>query len=91
MRDKKFAIAVFIIVVLAFILLYFVVVGPRIEGYVINKQINAQQSAVNAIIQVVEQQGYVVLGDEENQIVLVKYQLPEEQVPPQAVQQEGFE
>ena len=82
MRDKKFVIAVIVIIVLAVALLYVTLVGPKLQGYFIKQQISAQQAAVNAIIGIVEQQGYVVLNDGEKSIVLVKYVPPEtEQLP----------
>ena len=79
MVDKKFAIAVSIIVLLAIALLYMAVISPRIQGYIINKQAQAQEGVVQAILQIVDQQGYVALGDGEASVVLVKYQPPEVQ------------
>ncbi len=77
MRDKKLIIAWSIAVILALVIVYLVFVGPSIQGYIVKKQIDAQQAAVNTIIQVVNQQGYVVLNDGSNQsVVLVKYQQP---------------
>jgi len=73
MRDRRFAIAVGIIVVLAVALLYFVIVGPKIQGYIIAKQAQAQENVVNSLLQIVEQQGYVAIGEGENQVVLVRY------------------
>jgi hypothetical protein len=70
MRDKRFAIALAIIIVLAVALLYMTVVGPKIDGYVVSKQAQAQENVVNAILQVVDQQGYVAIGDGENSVVL---------------------
>ena len=78
MRDKKFIIALLVIVVLAFALLYLTVINPRIQGYVIGKEVQAQENVVNAILQVVEQQGYIAIGDGENSVVLVRYQ-PQDQ------------
>ena len=79
MADKKFTIAISIIVVLAIALLYMTVVSPRIQGYIINKQAQAQEGVVQAILQIIDQQGYVALGDGEDSVVLVKYQPPEAQ------------
>ena len=83
MVDKKFAIAVLIIVVLAVALLYMTVINPRIQGYIISKQAQAQEGVVQAILQIVDQQGYVALGDGENSVVLVRYQPPEAQAQAQ--------
>ena len=86
MKDKKLVIAVLIIIVLALVLIYVLAVKPKVQGYVINKQIEAQKSAVDTIIQIVNQQGYVVLGPENNSIILVKYQQPAQQPAQQLAQ-----
>ena len=78
MRDKKFVFAVLIIVVLACALLYLVFIGPKIEGYVVNKQVQAQQMVVKAIIQQANQQGYVQLFDGETNVLLIKQELPKQ-------------
>ena len=96
MRDKKFAIALTVIVVLALALVYITLVGPKIQGYIINSQIEAQQEVVNGIIQFVNQQGYIILGQGESAVVLVRSPELEQQLQPvqQQVQQpapEGFE
>ncbi len=72
-KDRKFFIAAIIIVVLILVLVYVLLVGPKIQGYVVQKQVDAQQSAVQAIVQIVNQQGYVVLGQGNDSVVLVKY------------------
>jgi len=80
MRDKKFAIALIVIVVLVLVLVYLTLLGPKIQGYVVQEQIEAQQVAVNAIIQIVNQQGYVVLGQGDNAVVLVRSPQLEQQL-----------
>ncbi|MEK6873225.1 MAG: hypothetical protein AABW91_00080 [Nanoarchaeota archaeon] len=82
MKDKKFLIAMVVIVVLALVLLYVLLIGPKIQGYVVQRQIDAQQVAVQTIVQVVNQQGYVVLGQGNDSIILVKYN-PEQGQPGQ--------
>lgn len=84
MRDRKFIVAVLIILVLAIALLYVTVIGPNIQGYFIKKQTEAQTVVVRAIIGVVEQQGYVVLTDEDKSVLLVRY---EQGVPAQVQNQ----
>lgn len=74
MVDRKFLIAVGIIVVLALVLAYVTLIAPGIQGYIVKKQIDAQTITIQSIIQVVNQQGYVVLPDGNSSIVLVKYQ-----------------
>ncbi|MEM3074965.1 MAG: hypothetical protein QW727_03430 [Candidatus Pacearchaeota archaeon] len=71
MRDKKFAIALVIIIILAFALLYFTILGPKIQGYFVNQQIKAQENTVRTIMNVVEQQGFVNLVDGEKSVTLV--------------------
>ncbi len=87
MRDKKFAIALGIIVVLVLALVYLLFVGPGITGYVVDKQVQAQQVVVEAIIQQVNAQGYVQLSNGNESVVLVEYVPPQEQVPQGQVQQ----
>jgi len=83
MRDKRFAVAVVIIIILALVLLYFVFIGPRIQGYLVNQQIQAQQVLINAIISQVGTQGFVQLSNGNDSVVLVKY------VPPAETEQQG--
>ena len=78
MLDKKFMIAIGIIVILGVALLYVAVVGPKIQGYFDDKQIQAQAETVQAILQIVEQQGYVAIGDGADSVVLVRYQPPQQ-------------
>ncbi len=88
MKDIKFKVAVLVIVLLVVALLYLTVLGPQIQGYLIKTQVNAYESAIKDVINRVEQQGYVVLRNEESQIVLVPAQIPEEQLPEQQTQPE---
>ena len=78
MRDKKFIIALLIIVALVLVLLFITVVNPQVQGYVVAKQAQAQENVVNSILKIVDQQGYVAIGDGENSIVLVRYQPPQQ-------------
>ncbi|OIO41437.1 hypothetical protein COU56_04430 [Candidatus Pacearchaeota archaeon CG10_big_fil_rev_8_21_14_0_10_31_9] len=80
MRDKKMVIATIAIVVLALALIYVLLIEPKIQGYVVQKQVNAQEVTVQAIVQIVNQQGYVVLGQGNDSVVLVKYN-PEQGQP----------
>ena len=79
LRDKKFSIAIIIIILLAIALIYVLYLGPTIQGYFIKKETKAQEQVINTIVDVVNQQGYVVLNTEKEQIILVKYQQPSEQ------------
>jgi len=73
-------IATIAIVVLALALIYVLLIEPKIQGYVVQKQVNAQEVTVQAIVQIVNQQGYVVLGQGNDSVVLVKYN-PEQGQP----------
>ena len=73
-------IAAIAIVVLALALIYVLLIEPKIQGYVVQKQVNAQEVTVQAIVQIVNQQGYVVLGQGNDSVVLVKYN-PEQGQP----------
>lgn len=70
MADTKFKVAVGIIVVLTVVLIFITVVQPSYQGYVVKNQIESQQEAVSAIIQIVNNQGYVILSDNTSTIVL---------------------
>ena len=80
--DRKFAIAILLILILAFALVYITLIKPKIQGYVINKQIEAQGIVVKAIMNQVNAQGYVQLFDGNNSIILVKYVPPANQQQP---------
>ena len=80
MRDKRFGIALLIIVLLVIALAYVTFIGPKIQGYIVAKQIQAQENVVNTILDVVDKQGYIAIGDGENSVVLVKYD-PSQQTP----------
>jgi hypothetical protein len=71
MKDKKFLIALGVIALLALILLYVLIIGPTIQGYIVKKQIDAQENTIRAIVQVVGQQGYINLTDGNNSMVLI--------------------
>ena len=72
---KVIALLIFVILVLVGVVLYMTAVKPAVQGYVIDKQISAQNMVVDAIITQVQQQGFVQLADAEgNPIVLVPYQ-----------------
>ena len=88
MRDRKFAIALLIILILAVVLIYVLAVKPKFQGYVVNQQIEAQKALIKSMIQVANQQGYLTLNDGNETIILVKYQQQEQQnqITPQQAQ-----
>ncbi|MEA3329299.1 MAG: hypothetical protein U9Q06_00990 [Nanoarchaeota archaeon] len=71
-KDVRFRIAVVMIALLIAVILYITVAGPSIQGYLIKNQIAGQQEAVKAITQIVNQQGYIVLNDGQNTMVLAR-------------------
>lgn len=89
MRDKKFAIAMGIIIILVLVLLYVLLIGPKLQGYVVTKQVEGYNVAVQQITQQATQQGYVVLGTQEEPVVLVRNSELEQQLKDSFQQQAG--
>ncbi len=77
--NKLIAFMAVIIIVLAAVLVYSFALKPVFNGYVIDKQLEAQDIVLNAIMSQLQQNGYVQIpvGDEEV-LTLVPYQ-PEQQ------------
>jgi len=66
---------VLIIAVLLAVILYMVWAKPAINGYVIEKQIEAKDIVLSSILAQLQQEGYVTIADQEgNSIVLVPAQ-----------------
>jgi|SRR3989344_2895555 len=77
--SKLIPILIIIILLLVLIVVYILVLQPRFNAYVIEKQVNAQQQVVGALIQSINQNGFVQITDAQgNTIVLVP--LEEEEV-----------
>lgn len=72
--DKNLKIAVIIIAILILVIGIFFFGKPQFDKYVSQKQLEAAQQAIAVIIQTIQQQGYIQLGTEDNQIILVEYQ-----------------
>ncbi len=72
-----FILTFLVLVVLVIVVVYAFFVKPTIQGYVVNKQIEAQQILVSNIIQQIQQTGAVriPLGGNES-VILVPYQEP---------------
>ena len=77
---KIIAFLVLIILVLAAFMIYYFVIRPSFTGYVVDRQFEAQQILVSAMIQQIQQQGYARITDAEgNSVLLVPAQVqPEE-------------
>lgn len=77
MADRKglmLIILTILVVVMGAALLYFFVIAPTIQGYVVEKQTEGVQIAVNTILSQIQQYGYVQIPVGENQtLVLVPY------------------
>ena len=82
MVDKKFIVALAVILILAAVLLYVMVIQPSVQGYVVGKQLNAQEGTVRAILQIVDQQGFVVVSDENRSVTLVDVDRIQADAPP---------
>ena len=67
-----------IIAVLLIVLLFVLIVQPKFNAYVVNKQFEAQQMVVASMINSLNTQGYVIITDANGQsIVLVPSQQPQ--------------
>jgi len=81
MREEKRStlviILIVVIVVLILALLYILVVAPKVNGFVIEKQVDAQRQVIAAMIQSLNQNGFVQISDDQgNTITLVPAQQP---------------
>lgn len=67
-----------VILVLVAIMMYAFLIKPGIDGYVVNKQLDAKDIVLSAMLAQIEQQGYTQISDAEgNTIVLIPY-VPEQ-------------
>lgn len=77
MADRtKIVITVLVVIIAAFVLftLYYFVVQPVIQGYIVEKQTEGVQIAVSAILSQIQQNGFVQIPLDGNQtLVLVPY------------------
>jgi hypothetical protein len=70
-----------VIVVLAIVVVYSFAVKPAFNGYVIEKQNEAQYIVLNALLSQLQQNGYIQIPlDNERVLTLVEYQPPTEKV-----------
>lgn len=59
-------------------MMYAFLIKPGIDGYVVNKQLDAKDIVLSAMLAQIEQQGYTQISDAEgNTIVLIPY-VPEQ-------------
>ena len=85
-REKKskagtiIVVLILITLVLVAVMCYIFVLKPSINGYVVNKQVQAQDATLNTILYQIQQQGYAQIGDTQgNTITLIPY-VPQAQV-----------
>lgn len=64
MKDLKFIVALIIIIILSVTLAFILVINPKVQGYVVSRQIDAQRQALEIVVGVANQQGYVALDSE---------------------------
>ena len=85
-KDKKarvMAILIGVIVLLVLVLLYFFVVSPSMNNFIINKQIEGVNFAYADVVSQIQSQGYFALplgkneAGEDQTLVLVPYVPPE--------------
>ena len=88
MKDKKFAVALGIIVLLVIALLYVLVISPRFQGYMISKQVDAQKVLIKSMIDAANQNGFITLSDGETTIVLWNQKALEQQAAQQTGEQQ---
>lgn len=80
-QGKLIAIMAVIILLLVGVILYSFAVRPMISGYVVNKQVQAQNLVVSALVKQIQETGYVQIPVGEDQVLtLVPYQPQEQQV-----------
>ena len=81
MADKKNRMVMFlmiVVIILLGIIIYILVVQPKFQGYVVQQQVSAQQIVIAAIIESLNQNGYVQISDANGtSITLVPYQAPQ--------------
>ncbi len=79
-QGKIIVALIFVVVVLLGFILYTFALKPQINGYVINKQVEAQTILLSNLIQQIQQYGYVQIPVGEDQVLtLVPYTEPIEE------------
>jgi uncharacterized protein involved in exopolysaccharide biosynthesis len=69
--DRKFVIALIIMVILLLSLSYFLFIKPKYEVYVKQIKVDAQLEVINYLINQVEINGYSTITNENNQTYIV--------------------
>jgi len=75
--ENKLKIAVGIIIILLLIIVYTNVIIPQYDKYNLNKKREIQQETIKIITDIIKQQikqqGYIVIGEGEDAIILIEY------------------
>lgn len=79
-QNRLVAIMAIVIVALAAVVVYSTALRPAFNGYVVERQNEAQYMVVNALLSQLQQNGYIQIPlDEENVLTLVEYKQPQQQ------------
>ncbi len=78
-QGKMIVALIFIVVVLLGVILYSFALRPSFNGYVVSKQVEAQDFLIVAMVNQLQQNGYVQIPVGEEVLTLIPYQSPEEQ------------
>jgi len=76
-QGKVIIALIFVVVVLLGVVIYTFAIKPSVNGYVVNKQVEAQTILLSTLIQQIQQNGYVQIPIGEDQVLtLVPYVEP---------------
>ncbi|MEN7982652.1 MAG: hypothetical protein ABFQ65_04345 [Nanoarchaeota archaeon] len=78
-QGKLIAIMAVVIIVLAIAVVYSFALRPAFNGYVVEKQMEAQDIVLNALLSQLQQNGYIQIPFGDEVLTLVPYQPPVEQ------------
>lgn len=68
-----FILTFLVLLVLVIVVVYAFLIKPTIQGYVVNKQIEASDIIIGTIVSQIQQQGYVQLSYKNESMVLIQY------------------
>ena len=79
MKDKKFIIAVSIVVILLLTIIILTVIVPKTKQYITDKQVEGFNIAINNIVQTVNAQGMTQIQNGENNVIVCQnVEVPEQ-------------
>lgn len=71
-----FIFTLMVLLVLVAVAVYIFAIKPTIQGYIVNRQVEAGDYIIGTIINQVQQQGYVQLSYMNRTVILIPYQQP---------------